>query len=264
MLIHPDIDPVIFSIGPVGLRWYGLMYLVGFAAAYYLGLKRLQRINISRDEFADLVFYGALGVILGGRMGYALFYNFDRVLAEPLWLFKVWEGGMSFHGGLLGVLVVLFIYSWKNKRNPIDIMDFAGPLLPIGLGAGRIANFINQELWGRPTDVPWAMLFPHDPYQLARHPSQLYEALLEGLLLFVILWFFSASPKKRGAVSGLGILCYGSFRFFVEFFREPDPDLGFVALGWLTQGQILSTPMIIAGAGLLLWSVSQKPVTENK
>lgn len=166
---------------------------------------------------------------------------------------------MSFHGGLLGVLTVLLIFSWKQKKNVIDLMDFAGPLLPIGLGAGRIANFINQELWGRPSDVPWAMLYPKDPYQLPRHPSELYEAFLEGLVLFLILWFFSRSPKNRGAVSGLGIFCYGIFRFSVEFFREPDAQLGYVALGWVTQGQVLSTPMIILGAALFIWSFFQKP-----
>lgn len=255
MIVHPDIDPIIFQVGPLAVRWYGLMYLAGFGAAYYLGLKRLQRIGLSQDQFSDLIFYGAMGVILGGRMGYALFYKFDRVLEEPLWLFKIWEGGMSFHGGLLGVLIVIALYSWRQNKNVIDLMDFAGPLLPIGVGTGRIANFINQELWGRPSDAPWAVLFPNDPLGLARHPSQLYEAALEGLVLFSVLWFFSQSPRSRGAVSGLGIMLYGTFRFSVEFFREPDDHLGFVASNWVTQGQILSTPMIILGAGLLIWSV---------
>ncbi len=264
MITFSDIDPVIFEIGPLAVRWYGLMYLAGFAAAYYLGLKRIERIGFTKEQFGDLVFYGALGVILGGRMGYALFYQFDRVLAEPLWLFKVWQGGMSFHGGLLGVLLALGWYSWKQNKHFVDLMDFAGPLLPIGLGAGRVANFINQELWGRPSDVPWAVLFPLDPYQLPRHPSQLYEALLEGVLLFVVLWFFSQSPRKRGAVSGLGLLCYGMFRFAVEFVREPDAHLGFIAADWLTQGMILSIPMMVVGAGLLAWSFSQKAASYNK
>lgn len=260
MIIHPNIDPIIFQIGPAAVRWYGLMYLLGFAAAYYLGLKRIERIGVSKEQFSDLVFYGAIGVILGGRMGYALFYQFDRVLAEPLWLLKIWQGGMSFHGGLLGVLAALLWFSWRQRIHMVDLMDFAGPLLPIGLGAGRVANFINQELWGRPSDVSWAVLFPNDPLQVPRHASQLYEAFLEGLVLFVVLWFFSQSPKNRGAVSGLGLLCYGSFRFFVEFFREPDAHLGFVAADWVTQGQILSMPMMVLGAGLFIWSFTQKPI----
>lgn len=264
MIVHPNIDPVIFQIGPAAVRWYGLMYLAGFAAAYYLGLKRIERIGFSKEQFSDLIFYGAMGVILGGRIGYALFYQFDRVLHEPLWLFKIWQGGMSFHGGLLGVLTALLWFSWRQKIHMVDLMDFAGPLLPIGLGAGRIANFINQELWGRPSDVPWAVLFPNDPFQVARHPSQLYEALLEGVVLFTVLWFFSQSPKNRGAVSGLGLMCYGIFRFSVEFFREPDAQLGFIVGDWVTQGQILSTPMIVLGAGLLLWSLTQKPKVVTK
>ncbi len=257
MFVHPDFDPIIFQIGPAAVRWYGLMYLLGFAAAFYLGLKRLDRIGFTKEQFSDLIFYGALGVILGGRMGYALFYQFDRVLEEPLWLFKIWTGGMSFHGGLLGVLIVLGVYSWRQNKNMIDMMDFAGPLLPIGLGAGRLANFINQELWGRETDVAWGVLFPNDPLGLVRHPSQLYEALLEGLALFVILWFFSRSPRRRGAVSGLGILCYGAFRFFVEFYREPDAHLGFIYSDWMTQGMLLCVPMLLLGGGLLLWSFGQ-------
>ena len=265
MIVHPDIDPIIFQIGPAAVRWYGLMYLVGFAACFYLGQKRVDRIGISKDQFSDLVFYGAaVGVILGGRMGYALFYQFDRVLQEPLWLFKIWEGGMSFHGGLIGVLSVLAFYSWRHKINVVDLMDFASPLLLIGVGAGRIANFINQELWGRPSDVPWAVLFPNDPLGLARHPSQLYEAFLEGFVLFTLLWFFSQSPKKRGAVSGLGIMCYGIFRSFVEFFREPDAHLGFIMSDWVTQGMILSSPMIVAGAAIFLWSFTQQvPVIKS-
>jgi phosphatidylglycerol:prolipoprotein diacylglycerol transferase len=232
-------------------------------------LKRIEKssLGISKEQFSDLIFWGAIGVILGGRMGYALFYQFDRVLQEPLWMFQIWQGGMSFHGGLLGVLVVLAWFAWRQNKNMIDIMDFAGPLLPIGLGAGRIANFINQELWGRPTDVSWGIVFPDDALGLSRHPSQLYEALLEGLLLFVILWLYSRSPRARGAISGLGIFCYGSFRFFVEFFREPDSHLGYVALDWMTQGQILSLPMIILGGGLFAWALTQKvvqPVVQTK
>jgi len=259
MILHPNIDPIIFQVGPVAVRWYGLMYLIGFAAFFYFGQKRASRVGLNKEQFSDLLFYGAIfAIILGGRMGYALFYSFDRVLVEPLWLFKVWEGGMSFHGAFVGVLVYLAVYSWRSKKNMIDMMDFAGPLLPIGLGAGRIANFINQELWGRPTDVSWGVLFPNDPMQVARHASQLYEAFFEGLVLFLALWFFSVEPKKRGAISGLGIMLYGSFRFGVEFYREPDAHLGFVALDWMSQGQVLSTPMILGGAALFLWSFTQK------
>ena len=266
MIMHPEIDPILFQIGPVAIRWYGLMYLAGFAAAYYLGMKRIEKsaLGISKEQFSDLVFIGAIGVILGGRMGYALFYQFDRVLQEPLWMFQIWSGGMSFHGGLLGVLLALGWFAWRQKKNFIDMMDFAGPLLPIGLGAGRLANFINQELWGRPSDVSWAVLFPNDPSGLARHPSQLYQAFLEGLLLFVILWFFSQKPRARGAISGLGIFCYGIFRFTAEFFREPDSHLGYVAFDWLTQGQILSIPMIVLGAGLFIWSFTQKSLVAER
>lgn len=255
MLVHPNIDSIIFQIGPVAIRWYGMMYLVGFASAYYLGMKRLEKSSLmTKDQFSDLIFYGALGVILGGRIGYTLFYQFDRVLDDPSWMFKVWLGGMSFHGGLIGVLVVLGIFAWKQKKNVFDLADFAQPILPLGVFAVRMANFINQELWGRASDLPWAMVFPKDSLGIPRHPSQLYEAFSEGLLLFVILWLYSMKPRPRGAVVGLGIMGYGIFRFLVEFAREPDQHLGFVAFDWMTKGQVLSSPMIVGGFAILFWA----------
>ncbi|MCI5107260.1 MAG: prolipoprotein diacylglyceryl transferase [Pseudomonadales bacterium] len=252
MLTYPDIDPVAFAIGPLTVHWYGIMYIVAFGGAWALASYRGKRSELpwSSEQVSDLVFYGALGAVLGGRFGSVIFYNFDRFLADPLWLLRVWEGGMSFHGGFLGVLLAMYLYSRSIKRDFWSTMDFIAPMVPFGLGAGRIGNFIGGELWGRPTEMPWGMVFPHVD-SLARHPSQLYQALLEGLLLFTIVWLFSAKPRPRLAVSGLFALCYGSFRFFVEFFRQPDEQLGFIAFNWLTMGQLLSLPMIIAGAVFL-------------
>lgn len=249
MLIYPEINPIAFKIGPIKVHWYGIMYLIGFAAAWVLAWWRARKPNSgwTITQVADLIFYAALGVIVGGRLGYMLFYDFPHFLQQPLVLFKVWEGGMSFHGGLIGVLIAVWIYSFTTKRSLWDITDFIAPLVPIGLGAGRIGNFINGELWGRVTNVPWGMIFPRAG-PLPRHPSQIYESLLEGGLLFIILWWFSAKPKPRFAVSAMFLFCYGCFRFFIEFFRQPDPQLGFIAWGWLTMGQLLSFPMIIIGA----------------
>ena len=255
MLHFPHIDPIAVSIGPVKVHWYGVMYLIGFATAWWLGRLRAGRPGapLNADQVGDLIFYGALGVVIGGRVGYMLFYNLDFFLAHPLSLFKVWQGGMSFHGGLLGVLTAMWLYSRHLGRSFFEVTDFIAPLVPLGLGAGRIGNFINGELWGRVSDVPWAMVFP-DPRAgpLPRHPSQLYEFLLEGVTLFIILWLFSRRPRPTMAISGLFLGCYGSFRFFVEFFRMPDPQLGYLAFGWVTMGQILSTPMIVLGL-VLLW-----------
>lgn len=259
MWVH-NIDPVLLSVGPLSIHWYGIMYLIGFASAWWLGTYRAKKMNLgwTEEQISDLIFQGALGVVLGGRIGYVLFYNLDRFIEDPLWLFAVWEGGMSFHGGLLGVIVMMLFFSRKHHKNILDISDFVVPLLPIGLGAGRIGNFIGGELWGRPTEQPWGIIFPRAD-GLPRHPSQLYEFALEGVVLFVILWWFSAAIKPRAAVSGLFLLLYGLFRTLVEFVREPDIQLQFVAFNWMTMGQILSLPMIIIGAGILIWAYRQEP-----
>lgn len=254
MLQHPQFDPVAISLGPLKVHWYGLTYLVGFVAGWWLGRLRARKpwSPLNEDQVGDLLFYIAIGVILGGRFGYVLFYNFDAFLADPLWLLRVWEGGMSFHGGLLGVMAAMWWYGRKVGSGFWRMADFVAPLVPVGLGAGRIGNFINGELWGKPTDVPWGMVFPQAPDALARHPSQLYQFALEGVLFFIILWWFSSRPRPRMAVSGLFLVCYGVFRFVVEFVRQPDPQLGYLAFDWLTMGQVLSFPMILAGGGLML------------
>jgi len=256
MLTYPDIDPIAFSIGPIDVHWYGIAYLCGFAAAWWVAVhrSRYKHTSVRKEQIEDLVLYGALGVILGGRIGYVLFYQLDVFLANPLWLFRVWEGGMSFHGGLLGVVGAMWLYARKHKMSYLGLMDFVAPAVPPGLGFGRIANFIGQELWGRETDSPWGMIFPKDPEALVRHPSQLYEAALEGLLLFIILFWYARKPRPRGAVSGLFLMLYGCFRFAVEFTRQPDAHIDFDLFGWLTRGQLLSIPMIVLGAGLVIWA----------
>jgi phosphatidylglycerol:prolipoprotein diacylglycerol transferase len=271
-----DINPVAFSIGPLAVHWYGIMYLLGFVGAWMLGNLRIKqgRLPVSHEAFSDLAFYVMLGVIVGGRIGYMLFYtSLSWILDDPLAIFRVWEGGMSFHGGLLGVLFAGWIWARKNKIHFFDAVDFVAPLVPIGLGLGRLGNFIGGELWGRRTDVPWGVIFPRsledisssrdELYKLylagqlnheARHPSQLYEFALEGIVMFTVLWLFSRKPRPRYAVSGLFALMYGCFRFAIEFVREPDAQLGYLAFGWLTMGQILSIPLIIVGIVLLLMS----------
>ncbi|WP_110686856.1 prolipoprotein diacylglyceryl transferase [Salinicola aestuarinus] len=253
MLAYPDIDPVAVSLGPLQVHWYGLMYVVGFIGAWWLGRKRADRLGLKPDDIGDMLFYGALGVVLGGRIGYALFYGLDRFLDNPLWIFELWDGGMSFHGGLLGVLLAAALFARKHRLAFFQLTDFIAPLVPIGLGAGRIGNFINHELPGRVTDVPWALVFPGMGEQ-GRHPSSLYQCFLEGVVLFTILWLASLTPRRRGFISGLFLVCYGVFRFLSEFFRRPDPQLGFIAFDWLTMGQLLSLPMILAGVALIVWS----------
>lgn len=256
MLNYPAIDPVAISLGPLAIHWYGLMYVVGFVAAWWLGCRRASRLGLTRDDIGDLIFYAALGVVLGGRLGYGFFYGMDRWLENPLWIVQVWDGGMSFHGGLIGVLVAAWLFARKKRLAFFTLTDFIAPLVPIGLGAGRIGNFINGELPGRVTSLPWGMPFPGlgpEP----RHPSALYEALLEGLVLFVVLWWVSAKPRARGLVSGSFLALYGIFRFGVEFVRLPDAHIGFIAFGWVTMGMLLTLPMILAGAALIVWSRRQ-------
>jgi phosphatidylglycerol:prolipoprotein diacylglycerol transferase len=258
MLTYPEINPIAFELGPLKVHWYGIMYLLAFGSAYLLATWRAKQStnNWTAQQVSDLIFYGAMGVVLGGRFGYVFFYNFPQFLEDPLWLFRVWEGGMSFHGGLLGVLIAIAIFCKLHKRNFFDVADFGAPFVPLGLMFGRLGNFIGGELWGRvadPASVPWAMIFPRAG-DLARHPSQLYQAALEGFLLFVILWFYSSRPRPQKAVSAMFLMGYGIFRTAAEFFREPDAHIGFDLFGWMSRGQMLSVPMIIAGLVLLIWA----------
>lgn len=250
MLTYPEIDPVIFSIGFVKIRWYGLMYVIGFVLAWRLARQRalVSWSVIKPAQVDDLIFYCMLGVILGGRLGYSFVYGWDRLSSDPLYIFKITEGGMSFHGGLVGVMVAMWLYARRLGASMWAIWDFVAPLAPLGLLFGRIGNFINGELWGKPTDVPWAFRVNG----VALHPSQLYEAALEGLLLFLLLWWFSSRQRPYMSVSGLFLLCYGVFRFLVEFYRVPDAHLDYLALGWVTMGQVLSVPMVLLGAIMLL------------
>ena len=256
MIVHPNFDPVAISIGPLSIHWYGLMYLLGFLAAILLGRYRASKPESGwqADEISDMIFYMALGVIIGGRLGYVVFYNFAYYLQNPLQIFSIWDGGMSFHGGLLGVVAAMMFYARKTHRTFLGVSDFIAPLVPPGLFFGRMGNFINQELWGRVTDVPWGVLFSTAPPGGPRHPSQLYEAGLEGLVLFILVWWYSRKKRRPGAVAGLFVLGYGTFRFIVEFFREPDSHLGAVAFGWMSMGQILCIPMILLGLFFVLRS----------
>ena len=275
---YPIIDNTIVSLGPLAIRWYGLSYLAGFALCWWLGRRRAARLSAmgeawTTEDVSDLVFYGAMGAVIGGRLGFVLFYGFDHFLSDPLWLFRMWEGGMSFHGGLLGVLAAFWWFARSSGRTFLQVGDFMAPLCPPGLGFGRIANFINTELPGRVTEVPWGLQYPCQyVYGLnplcvgqwegvARHPSPLYQALTEGLLLFIVLWFFTRKPRRRGATAGVFLAGYGLCRFTTEFFREPDAGIGFIAFEWLSMGQLLSTPMILIGAALVLWSRRQPLAT---
>lgn len=257
-LTFPNIDPVLFSIGPLSIRWYGMMYLFGFLFALWLANRRADKPGSgwTREQVSDLLFAGFLGVVIGGRVGYVLFYNLDLFLADPLYLFKVWTGGMSFHGGLLGVIAAMLWYGHRHQRTFFGVADFVAPLVPFGLGMGRLGNFMNSELWGRVTDVPWAFVFPNGG-PLPRHPSQLYEFVLEGIVLFFILNWFIKKPRPLGSVSGLFLVGYGTFRFLVEFVREPDVQLGLFG-DIISMGQILSTPMIIAGGLLMFWAYHRR------
>ncbi|WP_206953594.1 prolipoprotein diacylglyceryl transferase [Trinickia acidisoli] len=286
MLIHPNFDPIAIHFGPLAVRWYGLMYLVGFMLAVFIARLRLKLPHVAEQgwtakDIDDILFYGVLGTILGGRLGYILFYKPDYYFAHPLDVFKVWQGGMSFHGGFLGVTLAMVLFAYQRKRTWLQVTDFVAPMVPTGLAAGRLGNFINGELWGRVTspDAPWAMMFQSASnddaiwltrhpllaakwhlnevfaqyHMLPRHPSELYEIALEGITLFLVLWFFTRKPRPMGAASAVFLIGYGLARFIVEFAREPDDFLGLLALG-LSMGQWLSLPMIIVGAGLLVWS----------
>ncbi len=267
MVTYPDIDPVALSLGPLKVHWYGLMYLVGFAGAWILGRRRASKPGSGWTPAMvdDVIFYSVIGIIAGGRLGYMLFYGFDQILANPINLLKIWEGGMSFHGGLIGVLIAMWLFARRCRRRFFEITDFIAPLVPIGLFAGRIGNFINGELWGHRTDISLGVQLPCErfpeycanlPYgvqwSLPVHASQLYEAALEGAALFLILWIFSSKPRPVMAVSGLFLLGYGVFRFSIELVRTPDAHIGYLAFDWLTMGQLLSLPMVIAGTALLI------------
>jgi phosphatidylglycerol:prolipoprotein diacylglycerol transferase len=281
-----NFDPVAISIGPLDIHWYGVMYLLAFLAFWAIGNYRATSQpwwGWGKNDVSDVLFYGMLGVILGGRIGYMLFYGFEQLIQNPLSIFRVWDGGMSFHGGLLGVIVAMFWFSRKTHRSFWQVADFVAPMVPMGLALGRLGNFIGGELWGRLTDVPWAMIFANSTGfrpgetaaleeawrsgaldHLARHPSQLYQAGLEGLALFIVLMWYSAKPRPRAGVSGLFLIGYGVFRLVAEFFRQPDEHLGFLAMQWLTMGMLLSLPMIAAGLLIMMFAYnSASPRTED-
>ncbi len=262
-MVHPQFDPIAFSIGPLSIHWYGIMYLLGFLAGQYLGIWRAGRDawrNFTPDEVKDLLFYIVVGIILGGRIGYVLFYHMDLFLQNPLYLLKINEGGMSFHGGFLGVAAAVILFARNKKKHIFTVGDFVAPLVPPGIFFGRFGNFINGELWGRPTDVAWGMIFPNVD-SLTRHPSQLYQMAGEGFLLFVFLWWFSRKPRPRMSVAAMFMIGYGVLRTSAEFFREPDAHIGYLLGGYLTQGMLLSLPMVLIGAVMMFFAY-RTPVYE--
>jgi phosphatidylglycerol:prolipoprotein diacylglycerol transferase len=269
MLVHPQFDPIAFSLGPVAVRWYGLMYLVAFALLFLLGRARIRAASPSvppkfgQRDLEDLLFWGAIGTVMGGRLGYVLFYKPAHFLSHPLEIFMVWQGGMAFHGGLIGVIAAMALFARRRGWRFLQISDFVAPLVPLGLAAGRMGNFINGELWGRPTTVPWGMVFPQAGDGIARHPSQLYQFAGEGILLFLVLWLYSSRPRAMGAISGLFLVGYGVMRFLAEFAREPDAFLGLLGLG-LSMGQWLSLPMIALGLALMGFSRRAAPAEARK
>ena len=273
MLTYPHIDPVALQIGPLAIHWYGLTYLAAFGLFMLLGIRRLRHEPFasitgpgawSRKDVEDILFLGVVGVVAGGRLGYCLFYKPGYYLTHPLEIFAVWQGGMSFHGGLLGVIVAMLWFAPSRKRPWLQVADFVAPCVPTGLAAGRVGNFINGELWGRfaSPDLPWGMVFAHSGSLQPRHPSQVYQFLLEGLLLFVLLWLYARRERKQGQVAAAFLVGYGSFRFIAEYFREPDSFLGLLSLG-MSMGQWLCVPMVAAGVALWVWAQRQ-PVVGRK
>lgn len=279
-----QLDPILIELGPLKVHWYGVMYLLGFAAAWFLGRSRVRagRLpGVSEQAFGDLMFYAMLGVIFGARIGYILIYDLSSYIADPVQILKIWQGGMSFHGGLAGVLVASLWWARRHKLHFFDVVDFVAPLVPAGLGLGRLGNFINGELWGKYTEGGWGVIFPYAEAdlagldaatlrtmhesgmldQLARHPSQLYQLSLEGIAMFCLLWWFSRRPRPRYAVAGMFALLYGCFRFLVEFVRLPDEQIGYLAFDWLTMGQVLSMPLIALGL-ILLWLSRRAPTLQ--
>jgi phosphatidylglycerol---prolipoprotein diacylglyceryl transferase len=263
MLIHPQINPVALQLGPLAIHWYGLTYLAAFGLFMFLGVRRLKHMPFARitgagawvrKDVEDILFLGVMGVILGGRIGYCLFYKPLYYLSHPLEIFYVWQGGMSFHGGMLGVTAAMFWFAYSRKRPFLQVADFVAPCVPTGLAAGRVGNFINGELWGRLADpaLPWGMVF-RGAGDLPRHPSQVYQFLMEGLLLFALLWFYARKERKPGQVGAMFLVGYGVFRFIAEFFREPDAHLGLLSLG-MSMGQWLCVPMVAVGIGVWLWA----------
>jgi phosphatidylglycerol:prolipoprotein diacylglycerol transferase len=279
-----QLDPILIELGPLKVHWYGVMYLLGFAAAWFLGRSRVRagRLpGVSEQAFGDLMFYAMLGVIFGARIGYILIYDLPSYIADPVQILKIWQGGMSFHGGLAGVLVASLWWARRHKLHFFDVVDFVAPLVPAGLGLGRLGNFINGELWGKYTEGGWGVIFPYAEAdlagldaatlqtmhesgvldQLARHPSQLYQLSLEGIAMFCVLWWFSRRPRPRYAVAGMFALLYGCFRFLVEFVRLPDEQIGYLAFDWLTMGQVLSMPLVVLGL-ILLWLSRRAPTLQ--